>query len=84
MNTQITISQDQLRAIHNIICEAGEHIEEGTYLSSELDIAHKACAQIGQNLYEAWEKLPNGSPLKEIYRDDIWAPCSEAEAEALG
>ena len=77
MNTQITITQDSLRAIHNIICLAGAHIEEGTYLSSELDLAHKACAYMGQELYEAWAKLPDGSPLKEIYREDIWAPEQE-------
>lgn len=74
MNTTITITQESLQALHNIICAAGPHIQEGTYLDSQLDLAHKACAYMGQELYEAWAALPDGSPLKEIYKEDIWHP----------
>lgn len=84
MNAQITISQEQLRALHNSISYAADQLranDMGTYadkyLKSELDLAHKACAYIGHELYETWTALPNGSPLKELYRDDIWHPDPE-------
>lgn len=44
------------------------------YLSNELKLAHKACAYMGHEIYKAWSDLPEGTPLKEIYRDEIWHP----------
>lgn len=84
MNTQITITQEQLRALHNSISYAADQLranDKGThadnYLKGELDLAHKACAYMGHELYQAWSELPEGTPLKDIYRDDIWHPDQE-------
>ncbi|WP_186518915.1 hypothetical protein [Synechococcus sp. PROS-9-1] len=84
MNTKITITQESLRAMHNSISYAAEMLranDMGTYaddyLKEELDLAHRACAYMGQSLYEAWSELPDGSPLKEIYRDEMWHPETE-------
>ena len=81
MNTQITITQESLRALHNSIAACAEYLRANDtgshadiYLNNELDLAHKACAYMGQSLYEEWSNLPDGSPLKEIYREDIWHP----------
>ena len=81
MNTQITITQEQLRALHNSISACGEYLRANDtgshadiYLRNELRLAHKACAYMGHELHKAWSELPEGTPLKEIYRDEIWHP----------
>lgn len=81
MQTTITITQEQLDAMANSIQACAEYLRannKGThadiYLANELNLAHKACAYIGHELYEAWSALPNGSALKDLYAEDIWSP----------
>lgn len=85
MNAQITITQEQLRALHNSISACSEYLRANDtgshadiYLGNQLDLAHKACAYMGHELYKAWSELPDGTPLKEIYRDDVWHPEPDA------
>ena len=84
MNTQITITQENLRALHNSISYAAEQLRANytgsladVNLSNELDLAHKTCAYMGHELYKSWSELPEGTPLKEMYRNDVWHPDEE-------
>lgn len=81
MKTQVTVSQEDLRALHNCIAACAEYLRANdngsladVYLSNELELAHKVTAYIAQELYQEWASLPEGTPLKEMYRDDVWHP----------
>ncbi len=81
MQTNITISQEQLTAIHNCLSYAAEQLRENhkgsladVALANDLTLAHKAAARIAQALYEEWQALPDGSALKDLYQEDVWHP----------
>lgn len=80
------MSQEDLTALHNCISYAAEQLRvqyigshADVYLRRELDLAHKQCAYMGQSIYAAWAELPEGTPLKEVYRDDVWHPEQQPE-----
>lgn len=76
MNVQTSITPEQLRALHNVVCLGGGHIEPGTYMDSERELAHRACASMAHDIYVAWAQLPDGSALKSMYADDVWHPAN--------
>ena len=80
MNVTVSITPEQLRALRNVICMAGEHITPGTYMDSERDMAHRTCASMAHDIYVAWSQLPDGSALKSMYADDVWHPETELPA----
>lgn len=86
-NMQTTLTPDELCAIQNCITQCliaqrekrAETLESCTELDSA-DLYRLQCAETASKwaaaqselLYETWEALPEGSHLKEAYRDDIW------------
>ncbi len=81
MQTNTTINQEQLTAIHNCLSYAAEQLRQNNTgsladvaLSNDLALAHKVTARIAHSLYEEWQALPDGSALKDLYQEDVWHP----------
>ncbi len=71
MKTVVTITQDELDAIHTGLTIEGEPTP---YQLQQHILATKVVANLAQEIYEVWDALPDGSALKEVYRDDVWHP----------
>ena len=68
MFTQVLITPEAVAALSNVILAA-----VSKDASPDAEAAYKWLAYVRESLYNNWQALPDGSHLKDAYRDEVWS-----------
>lgn len=85
---QVTITPEDHRNLHNVVCHVlselttkqRDHLEndgpELTYfedrLLKQVEDLQRWKSYVSQSLFDTWQSLPDGDHLKYSYQDEVW------------
>lgn len=81
-NLPTTLTPKEHAALHNAVIRCLLNGDKDEQLQQDCELAGQWLAAQAERFYQAWEQLPEGSHLKEAYRDQVWT-WSDRDLEAI-